>query len=171
MELALWDTAGQEDYDRLRPLSYPDSHVILVCYAVDSPDSLENVQEKVDVLKILMLYSGFRKYFISAPACPSSSSAAKRTCEEIQRRLKNSKKPNNLQSRLSKDKQSHKRLEHTNSSNAVLGQTKAYARYSNTLPELLSLSVATPRQRVNAGSFEQIIQDLVDSCGNPVTRF
>jgi Ras family protein A len=46
VELALWDTAGQEDYDRLRPLSYPDSHVILVCFSVDNPDSLENVQEK-----------------------------------------------------------------------------------------------------------------------------
>eukprot|EP00842_Homolaphlyctis_polyrhiza_P004410 jgi/Hompol1/4970/HPOL_004082-RA len=46
VELALWDTAGQEDYDRLRPLSYPDSHVILICYAIDSPDSLDNVQEK-----------------------------------------------------------------------------------------------------------------------------
>ena len=44
VELALWDTAGQEDYDRLRPLSYPDSHVILICFAVDSPDSLDNVQ-------------------------------------------------------------------------------------------------------------------------------
>lgn len=43
----MWDTAGQEDYDRLRPLSYPDSHVILICFAVDSPDSLDNVQEKV----------------------------------------------------------------------------------------------------------------------------
>lgn len=32
---------------RLRPLSYPDSHVILICYAIDSPDSLDNVQEKV----------------------------------------------------------------------------------------------------------------------------
>lgn len=49
VELALWDTAGQEDYDRLRPLSYPDSHVILICYAVDSPDSLDNVREKVCV--------------------------------------------------------------------------------------------------------------------------
>ena len=47
VELALWDTAGQEDYDRLRPLSYPDSHVILICFSVDSPDSLDNVQEKV----------------------------------------------------------------------------------------------------------------------------
>jgi Ras family protein A len=49
VELALWDTAGQEDYDRLRPLSYPDSHVILICFATDSPDSLDNVQEKVSV--------------------------------------------------------------------------------------------------------------------------
>jgi len=46
VELALWDTAGQEDYDRLRPLSYPDSHVILICFAIDLPDSLDNVQEK-----------------------------------------------------------------------------------------------------------------------------
>ncbi len=46
VELALWDTAGQEDYDRLRPLSYPDSNVILICFAVDLPDSLDNVQEK-----------------------------------------------------------------------------------------------------------------------------
>ena len=33
-ELALWDTAGQEDYDRLRPLSYPETDVIVICYAV-----------------------------------------------------------------------------------------------------------------------------------------
>ncbi|KAH6907449.1 P-loop containing nucleoside triphosphate hydrolase protein [Coprinopsis sp. MPI-PUGE-AT-0042] len=46
LEQALWDTAGQEDYDCLRPLSYPNSHVILVCFPVDSPDSLDNVQEK-----------------------------------------------------------------------------------------------------------------------------
>ncbi|AGO10636.1 AaceriABR182Wp [[Ashbya] aceris (nom. inval.)] len=46
VELALWDTAGQEDYDRLRPLSYPDSNVVLICFSVDLPDSLDNVQEK-----------------------------------------------------------------------------------------------------------------------------
>ena len=46
MELELWDTAGQEDYDRLRPLSYKHSHVILICFAFDSPDSLQNVEEK-----------------------------------------------------------------------------------------------------------------------------
>lgn len=46
IELALWDTAGQEDYDRLRPLSYPDTNVLLICFSIDSPDSLENVPEK-----------------------------------------------------------------------------------------------------------------------------
>ncbi|CAH8449268.1 unnamed protein product [Schistosoma turkestanicum] len=46
VELALWDTAGQEDYDRLRPLSYPETDVVLLCYSIDSPDSLENISEK-----------------------------------------------------------------------------------------------------------------------------
>ncbi|KAJ3270176.1 GTP-binding protein Rho1 [Borealophlyctis nickersoniae] len=46
VELALWDTAGQEDYDRIRPLSYGEAHVILICFAIDSPDSLDNVETK-----------------------------------------------------------------------------------------------------------------------------
>ncbi|KAL3469541.1 P-loop containing nucleoside triphosphate hydrolase protein [Aspergillus californicus] len=46
VQLALWDTAGQEDYERLRPLAYSKAHVILVGYSVDSPDSLENVKSK-----------------------------------------------------------------------------------------------------------------------------
>ena len=86
VELEMWDTAGQEDYDRLRrmvvmmltmmvmlmrmvrsrqtsyirntvssfsknlfrlrPLSYPDTHVILLCFAIDSPDSLENIPDR-----------------------------------------------------------------------------------------------------------------------------
>ncbi|TGZ79251.1 ras-domain-containing protein [Ascodesmis nigricans] len=46
VELALWDTAGQESYDRLRPLSYPETDVLLVCFSVDSPHSLDNVFDK-----------------------------------------------------------------------------------------------------------------------------
>lgn len=42
----LWDTAGQEDFDRLRTLSYSDTDVVLVAFAVDSPESLENVTVK-----------------------------------------------------------------------------------------------------------------------------
>ena len=47
VELALWDTAGQEEYDRLRPLSYPETDLLFVCFAIDCPNSLENVMEKV----------------------------------------------------------------------------------------------------------------------------
>ncbi len=43
INLGLWDTAGQEDYDRLRPLSYPQTDVFLICCAVDRPTSLQNV--------------------------------------------------------------------------------------------------------------------------------
>jgi Rho family protein len=46
IQLALWDTAGQEEYERLRPMSYSKSHVILIAFAIDTPDSLENVQTK-----------------------------------------------------------------------------------------------------------------------------
>ena len=46
MEIELWDTAGQEDYDRLRPLSYPDADVILVCFSIDSSDSFRNITDK-----------------------------------------------------------------------------------------------------------------------------
>ena len=44
--LELFDTAGQEDYDRLRPLSYPNTSVFLVCFSIVHPPSFENVQEK-----------------------------------------------------------------------------------------------------------------------------
>jgi len=47
VQLALWDTAGQEDYERLRPLAYSKAHVILIGFSVDSPDSLDNVKHKV----------------------------------------------------------------------------------------------------------------------------
>ncbi|KAG0771002.1 hypothetical protein G6F22_016880 [Rhizopus arrhizus] len=46
ISLGLWDTAGQEDYDRLRPLSYPQTDVFLVCFSLVSPASFENVKTK-----------------------------------------------------------------------------------------------------------------------------
>lgn len=46
VKLGLWDTAGQEDYDRLRPLSYAKSDILLICFSVLSSASLSNVRSK-----------------------------------------------------------------------------------------------------------------------------
>jgi len=44
--LNMWDTAGQEDYDRMRPISYPGTDVFLVCFSIDSQTSFDNVRTK-----------------------------------------------------------------------------------------------------------------------------
>ena len=51
-ELTLFDTAGQEDYDKLRPMSYDNTDAFLLCFSIVEPDSFSNVREKVS-------YQGF----------------------------------------------------------------------------------------------------------------
>ncbi|KAG2394032.1 hypothetical protein C9374_003796 [Naegleria lovaniensis] len=46
MELSLWDTAGQVDYDKLRVLSYPETDVFLVCFDVANLESFWKVHER-----------------------------------------------------------------------------------------------------------------------------
>jgi len=46
VNLGLWDTAGSEEYDTLRPLSYPGTDVFLICFSLFSPESYENVTKK-----------------------------------------------------------------------------------------------------------------------------
>jgi len=46
INLSLWDTAGQEEYSRLRSLSYPDTDVFLLCFSLTWPESLNNIKIK-----------------------------------------------------------------------------------------------------------------------------
>ncbi|XP_077292881.1 cell division control protein 42 homolog [Arctopsyche grandis] len=43
--LGLFDTAGNEGYERIRAVMYPSTDVFLICFSVVYPDSLENVKE------------------------------------------------------------------------------------------------------------------------------
>lgn len=88
VELALWDTAGQEEYDRLRPLSYPETDLIFVCFAIDCPNSLDNVMDKVRPCSrprclhapLTSLNSGTQKSCTSARTPRSSLSGSSPTC-------------------------------------------------------------------------------------------
>ncbi|KAN0045539.1 hypothetical protein ACTA71_005917 [Dictyostelium dimigraforme] len=42
----LWDQSGLEEYDKLRPLSYVNKDVLIICFSIDSPKSFENVSKK-----------------------------------------------------------------------------------------------------------------------------
>lgn len=72
ISLGLWDTAGQEDYDRLRPLSYPQTDVFLICFSLVSPPSYENVRTKVSLphrfhspANLCLTYSGILRFRIT----------------------------------------------------------------------------------------------------------
>jgi len=60
--LGLWDTAGQADFDKLRPISYRSADVYLLFYSVVNPTSLENIQERwVDEV---VQHSPYTPYFL-----------------------------------------------------------------------------------------------------------
>merc|ERR1712167_11883 len=44
--LSLFDTAGQDDYDRLRPLSYPNTDLFIILFPAESEISYDNVKDK-----------------------------------------------------------------------------------------------------------------------------
>ena len=53
IELSLWDTAGQEEFDRLRSLSYSDTHTIMLCFSVcrTCPSLAVTAMENTDVVR------------------------------------------------------------------------------------------------------------------------
>merc|ERR1719273_1608831 len=44
--LALFDTASHEDYDPLRPLSYPQTDIFIIIFSINSPASFDHVKSK-----------------------------------------------------------------------------------------------------------------------------
>ena len=46
INLGIYDTAGQEDYDTLRPLSYPDTDVFILCFSITRKTSIINITSK-----------------------------------------------------------------------------------------------------------------------------
>ena len=52
VNLGLWDTAGQEEYNRLRPLAYPNCDVFLIIFSVVDPSSWTNAYKKVKKILI-----------------------------------------------------------------------------------------------------------------------
>ena len=46
LNLTLCDTAGQEDFERLRLLSYNNVDIVIICFSIVKPESFVNVKEK-----------------------------------------------------------------------------------------------------------------------------
>ncbi|KAF2099986.1 ras family GTP-binding protein Rho1p, partial [Rhizodiscina lignyota] len=46
VEFAFYDTNGVMDYDRIRPMSYPNTDIILLCFTINEPHALSNIEEK-----------------------------------------------------------------------------------------------------------------------------
>ncbi|CAO3607545.1 unnamed protein product [Mucor fragilis] len=46
IDLSLYDTAGQEEFDRIRLLSYENTHVFMLCFSVENRDSFQNIPDK-----------------------------------------------------------------------------------------------------------------------------
>lgn len=64
VSLALWDTAGQDDYDTIRPLSYRDTDLVMLCYAIDNKKNIDNIEKKW--LMEIKNYCPNAKYFLVA---------------------------------------------------------------------------------------------------------
>ena len=83
VSLELWDTAGQEEYDRVRPLSYPNTDVFLLAFSVTSRASFNNIRDKwmvelkaqpnVDLSKAKVIVVGTKIDLRSDPAVDKST--------------------------------------------------------------------------------------------------
>eukprot|EP01120_Amphizonella_sp_Union-15-10_P005749 TRINITY_DN1747_c0_g1_i2.p1 TRINITY_DN1747_c0_g1~~TRINITY_DN1747_c0_g1_i2.p1 ORF type:complete len:373 (+),score=73.32 TRINITY_DN1747_c0_g1_i2:68-1186(+) len=82
INLGLWDTAGQEDFEKLRPISYTASNIFLLFFSIVNPTSFENVKQK--------WYPEIAHYCPNVPILLIGTQADQRSDPE---RIKSKKKP------------------------------------------------------------------------------
>ncbi|KAK3103123.1 hypothetical protein FSP39_016642 [Pinctada imbricata] len=46
IQMSIWDTSGSNGYDRVRPLSYADADLVIICFSVGDPESMANTVSK-----------------------------------------------------------------------------------------------------------------------------
>jgi Ras homolog gene family, member A len=56
VELVLWDTGGDYNFTAFRLQCYPDSHLVMICFSIDSPDSLDNAEVLVGIVESLVVF-------------------------------------------------------------------------------------------------------------------
>lgn len=49
-------SAGSSYYDNVRPLAYPDSDAVLICFDISRPETLDSVIKKVSILFFILFY-------------------------------------------------------------------------------------------------------------------
>ena len=104
--LNLWDTAGQQEYDTLRPLSYSGTDTFLLFFSIDEPDSFENITAKwVEEVEAHKASCPGAKLFVMGP---------KQTWELMKEQLLISKQKDNILSRTKKAWSLPKRLARRN---------------------------------------------------------
>lgn len=79
INLGLWDTAGQEEYNKLRQISYPQSDVFLIAFNVEEQASFNNAVKKVTPLYPSQSSSGTWSCRSRCRKCPRSSWGTKST--------------------------------------------------------------------------------------------
>lgn len=94
VSLALWDTAGQDDYDTIRPLSYRDTDLVILCYSIDGKKNVGNIDKKW--LMEIKNYCPTAKYFLVAlksdlrkdPAVDKETLISEEEGKEIAKKIK-----------------------------------------------------------------------------------
>merc|ERR1712166_486141 len=85
-QVDLWDTAGQENFSKLRLSAYPGSNVIMVAFDMTAPESLNNIvdADKGWVAEIKSKVKNFDTYvLVGAKAVVMTSAKDKHNCPEL----------------------------------------------------------------------------------------